>query len=199
MILVAAVCRPWLTGDCIGGLHFGRLMGRETRRSEMAVGTVIDARTEEAVSRVGMFLACLGLPADYALQRAEQLVESDAMSDDDREDRAALAVSRIASQYDAWLDTLCCSRPGDCQFCTALLAWHLRRVLHSDPELFLQPHIPEAVFRVLEGAKCCPLPEPAPAAMPDQSFVRPPDTPLQDSPRRGLAERIASWGRRLFS
>lgn len=166
----------------------------------MALGTVSDARTEEAVSRVGMYLTCLGLPANYALHWAEQLVQDDAMSDDaDPEDHVASALSRVTSQYDAWLDALCSSRPGDCQFCTALLAWHLPPVLHSHPELFLQPDMPDAVFRVLEGAKCCPLPEPAPTAMPDQSFVRPAAATLHDSLWRGVAERFASWARRLFS
>jgi hypothetical protein len=159
-----------------------------------AVDHAVDrSLVDEAAVRVRAYLACAGLPLEHAELHAKDLVERHfAQREVVGEAVVGSAVTDVVSQYDAWLNWLRDTEVGDGECCTALLAWHLRPVLSANPDVFLQQDdLPEAVHRAVRDARQPVLPEPAPTAMPAQSFG--------DSARffrvgfwRGILRRIAS-------
>jgi hypothetical protein len=163
-----------------------------SHKGQVAGGVLLD----EAVARVAAYLVCLGFSADRADLHAREILDRHAenRAEDGRVvvDTVDSALAEVMSEYETWLDWQCGRQEDGNECFPAIVAWNLRPVLSATPEVFLQRHVlPESVGWVLEDSLQCPLPEPAPAAMPTQSFGELPAV-LRAGFWRSIARRIAS-------
>lgn len=125
---------------------------------------------EKAVVRVGAYLVCLGLPDECAELQARDLLRRAGEEGVDGANAVDSAIAAAMSRYEDCLGSVG-GHETDGAYCTAVLPWCLHPVLSDNPQFFSQQgELPESIHRALERARQCPLAEPAPAAMPTQSF-----------------------------
>lgn len=139
---------------------------------ESLVREVDSSCKNDAIARTTAYLCGLGLPADHAAEQAIALFEQcDSPDDALGVDTVVAALTRVTSEYDAWLTYLSRNGDGTAVCRPGLLAWPLGAVLARDPDSFLRRgHDSELVRLAIQAAAQPAVPEEMPAPMPAQSL-----------------------------